>query len=90
MNNVLSNLNQGLTRLLTGQAAIGSSLAQINAITNVNQVQSSNDQITQSGLISANLPAVATQFQQGSTALQAALSAFSAMQGLNLFATLHF
>ncbi|MCR2831253.1 flagellar hook-associated protein FlgL [Acidithiobacillus ferrooxidans] len=90
MSNVLSSLNQGLTRLLTGQAAIGSSLAQINAIAGVNQTQSSNDQIAQSNLISANLPAVATQFEQGSTALQAALSAFSAMQGLNLFATLKF
>ncbi|MDA8154390.1 MAG: flagellar hook-associated protein FlgL [Acidithiobacillus sp.] len=90
MSNVLSNLNQGLTRLLTGQAAIGSSLAQINAISGINQTQSTNDQIAQSGLISANLPAVATQFQQGTTALQASLSAFSAMQGLNLFATLKF
>lgn len=90
MNNVLSNLNQGLTRLLTGQAAIGSSLAQINAISGMNQTQSTNDQIAQSNLISANLPAVATQFQQGTTALQASLSAFSAMQGLNLFSTLKF
>ncbi|OCX72168.1 flagellar hook-associated protein FlgL [Acidithiobacillus thiooxidans] len=90
MSNVISNLNQGLTRLLTGQAVIGSSLAQINAISNINQTQSDNDQIAQNGLISANLPAVATQFEQGSTALQAALSAFSAMQGMNLFSTLKF
>ncbi|MDA8154435.1 MAG: flagellar hook-associated protein FlgL [Acidithiobacillus sp.] len=90
VSNVISNLNQGLTRLLTGQAAIGSSLAQINAISGINQTQSSNDQIAQNNLISADLPSVATQFQQGSTALQAALSAFSAMQGLNLFATLKF
>lgn len=88
MNNIIANLNQGLTRLLTGQAAVGSSLAQINAVSSVNQLQTTNDQVAQTGLISANLPAVATQFEQGSTALQAALSAFSAMQGLNLFATL--
>ncbi|OFC28464.1 flagellar hook-associated protein FlgL [Acidithiobacillus caldus] len=90
MSNVIANLNQGLTRLLTGQAAVGSSLAQIQAITQVNETESSNDQIAQSSLISANLPAVATQFAQGSASLQAALSAFSAMQNLNLFATLKF
>ena len=88
MNSILSNFNQGLTRLLTGQAAVGSSLAQINAVSQTNSTQQTNDAITQSGLISANLPAVATAFEQGSTALQAALGAFSAIQGMNLFTTL--
>jgi flagellar hook-associated protein 3 FlgL len=88
MNNILSNFNQGLTRLLTGQAAVGSSLAQINAVSQTNSTQQTNDAITQNGLISANLPAVATAFEQGSTALQAALGAFSAIQGMNLFTTL--
>ncbi len=88
MDNVLSNFNQGLTRLLTGQAAVGSSLAQITAIGQMNTTQATNDSVAQSDLISANIPAVATAFEQGSTALQAALSAFSSIQGLNLFATL--
>jgi flagellar hook-associated protein 3 FlgL len=90
ISNIISNLNQGLTRTLTAQAYVGSALAQVTAVGQTSSTAQTNDQVAVNNLMSANLPAVATQFAQGTSAMQAALSAFAAMQGLNLFSTLKF
>lgn len=90
MDNVIASLNQGLTRALTAQAGVGANMAEIQAVSTANTNLRYADAQTQSDVSSANIAQVASAFAEGQTALQAALSAFSAMNGLNLFSVLKF
>ena len=85
ISNALASLDQAQTVLLGTQSAIGSRLQQVQAVQTQNSGVTLQLQTQQAGLASVNYPQVITQYQQSLTALQAAESAFSKLQGLSLF-----
>lgn len=85
ISNVLASLQVAQTNLLGVQSTIGGRLQQITAVQAQNTTTSINLQTQQATLTNINYPQVISQYQQSLTALQAAESAFSQMQGLSLF-----
>jgi flagellar hook-associated protein 3 FlgL len=85
ISNALANLSQFQTTLLSTQATIGSELQQAQNVSNLNTNLLQQFQTTQGNLQDVSYPQVITQFQQSSTALQAAQKAFVQVQGLSLF-----
>ncbi len=85
LSNALANLSAAQTQLLSTQAAIGSQLQAAQSVSTLNSNLSQQFQTTQSSLADINYPEVITQFQESSTALQAAQKAFAQVQGLSLF-----
>lgn len=81
----LATLNQVHTSVLSAEASLGTSLAEINAVQSQDNSITTTDQANLAGIQSASLPAVMTQFSEGVTALQAAQAAFGKISGLSLF-----
>ncbi len=71
--------------MLSAEASLGTSLAEIQAVQTQDNTVSTADQVNLSNIQSASLPAVITQFSEGVTALQAAQAAFGKISGLSLF-----
>ncbi|MGC9238752.1 MAG: flagellar hook-associated protein FlgL [Acidithiobacillus sp.] len=85
ISNALENLRQFQTTLLSAQATMGSELQQAQNVNSLNTNLLQQFQTTQGNLQDVSYPQVITQFQQSSTALQAAQKAFVQVQGLSLF-----
>jgi flagellar hook-associated protein 3 FlgL len=85
ISNVLANLSQSQTTLLSTQSQIGSQLQQAQSVQAMNANLTQQFQTTQGSLADISYPQVITQFQQSTTALQAAQKAFAQVQGLSLF-----
>ena len=85
ISNVLQNLSQAQTQILGVQAQIGSNLQEAQSVSSLNSSLTTQFQTTQSSLSDISYPQVITQFQESSTALQAAQKAFVQVQGLSLF-----
>ena len=85
ISNVLQNLSQAQTQILGVQAQIGSNLQEAQSVSSLNSSLTTQFQTTQSSLSDISYPQVITQFQESSTALQAAQKAFMQVQGLSLF-----
>lgn len=85
ISNALAGLQVAQTNLLGTQSAIGGRLQQVTAVQTQNTTMTTQLQTQQATLVSINYPQVITAYQQSLTALQAAESAFSQMQGLSLF-----
>ena len=85
ISNVLANLDQSQTTLLSVQSGIGSQLQQAQSVQTLNANLTQQFQTTQGNLADISYPQVITQFQQSTTALQAAQKAFAQVQGLSLF-----
>jgi flagellar hook-associated protein 3 FlgL len=86
LQNVLANIGGAQTSVLSGQAALGASLAEIQSVQTQNSASSANASTDMSNLQSANLPQVLANYSESLTALQAAQLAFAKVQGLTLFA----
>ncbi len=85
LSNALANLSAAQTQLLSVQAGIGSQLQQAQSVSTLNSNLTEQFQTTQGNLADISYPQVITQFQESSTALQAAQKAFVQVQGLSLF-----
>jgi len=85
ISNALADLGQFQTTLLSTQAAIGSQLQQAESVNSLNASLLQQFQTSCGNLQDVSYPQVITQFQQSSTALQAAQKAFVQVQGLSLF-----
>lgn len=81
----LATINQVQSSVLSAEATLGTSLAEIQAVQTQDNTVSTADQVNLSNIQSASLPAVITQFSEGVTALQAAEAAFGKISGLSLF-----
>jgi len=81
----LATLNQVQSSMLSAEATLGTSLAEIQAVQTQDNAVNTVDQVNLSNIQSASLPAVITQFSEGVTALQAAQAAFGKISGLSLF-----
>jgi flagellar hook-associated protein 3 FlgL len=86
LQNVIANLSGGQTSVLTAQATLGTSLAEIQSVQTETSALSTNANVQMSNLQSANLPQVLANYSESLTALQAAQEAFAKVQGLTLFA----
>ena len=86
MQNVLANLGGAQTSVLSAQATLGTSLAEIQSVQAQTSAQTTNANTEISNLQSANLPQVLANYSESLTALQAAQLAFAKVQGLTLFA----
>jgi flagellar hook-associated protein 3 FlgL len=71
--------------LLSTQSQIGSQLQQAQSVQTLNTSLTQQFQTTQGTIADISYPQVITQFQQSTTALQAAQKAFAQVQGLSLF-----
>jgi flagellar hook-associated protein 3 FlgL len=85
ISNVLADLSQSQTTLLSTQSQIGSQLQQAQSVQTMSANLTQQFQTTQGSLADISYPQVITQFQQSTTALQAAQKAFAQVQGLSLF-----
>jgi flagellar hook-associated protein 3 FlgL len=83
--NAIADLDGAQTNILSGQASLGASLAEIQGVQGQNQQQTTNSQVQLTNLQSANLPQVLAKYSESVTALQAAELAFSRIQNLSLF-----
>lgn len=85
LQNVLANLGGALTGVLSAQATLGTSLAEIQSVAAQTTSQSAGANTTISDIQSANLPAVIANYSESLTALQAAQLSFAKVQNLTLF-----
>jgi len=85
ISNVLANLNQAQTQVLSTQASIGARLQQAQSVSSLNSSLTLQFQTQQGNLADISYPQVITQYQQSLTALQASQKAFAQVQGLSLF-----
>ncbi|MBE7562862.1 flagellar hook-associated protein FlgL [Acidithiobacillus sp. HP-6] len=85
ISNALANLNQFQTTLLSTQAQIGSNIQQAQSVQSLNANLTQQFQTDRGNIADVSYPQVITQFQESSTALQAAQKAFVQVQGLSLF-----
>jgi flagellar hook-associated protein 3 FlgL len=85
LQNVLVNIQAAQTSVLSAQAKLGTSLAEIQSVATQTGTQSANASIAMSDLQSANLPQVLANYSESVTALQAAQLAFAKVQNLSLF-----
>ena len=83
--NAIANLDGAQSHLLSTQAALGSTLAEIKAVQVRNDTLSTTMQARLTSLQSANLPQVLAQYSASITALQAAELAFAKIQNISLF-----
>jgi flagellar hook-associated protein 3 FlgL len=83
--NSLSTLQQAQNSLLSTEATMGSTLAEIQSVQDQDNNVSTADQVSLGNLQGGNLPQVIMQFNEGVTALQAAQAAYSKISGLSLF-----
>jgi flagellar hook-associated protein 3 FlgL len=87
---VLGNALDGITAYQSifsaTSAKVGIVLQTISKATTANALTSTADQTNQSNLTAANLPATLTSLDEQTSALQAAMKAFSITQNLSLFA----
>jgi flagellar hook-associated protein 3 FlgL len=88
LQNVLVNIGGAQTSVLSAQATLGTSLAEIQSVQTQTSVMSTNAAEQMSNLQSASLPEVLANYSESITALQAAQLAFAKVQGLTLFADL--
>ena len=88
LQNVLANLGGAQTNVLSAQATLGTSLAEIQSVQTLTSGQSANATTQMSNLQSANLPQVIANYSESLTALQAAQLAFAKVQGLTLFSVI--
>ncbi len=89
LQNVLANLGGAQITVLSAQATLGTSLAEIQSVKTQTSAQNTNASVEMSNLQSANLPQVLANYSESLTALQAAQLAFAKVQGLTLFADIH-
>jgi flagellar hook-associated protein 3 FlgL len=87
--NVIANLDGAQNSVLSAEASLGSTLAQIRAVAGQDQTSSSDAGAALATLQSANLPQVLANYSAGVTALQAAELAFARIQNLSLFSVIH-
>jgi flagellar hook-associated protein 3 FlgL len=87
--NSIANLDGAQANLLSAQAALGSSLAEIRAVQGQNLTQTTNAEAELTNLQSANMPEVLVNYSESVTVLQAAELAFSRIQNLSLFSLIH-
>ncbi|WP_437560000.1 flagellar hook-associated protein FlgL [Acidithiobacillus sulfuriphilus] len=85
ISNVLANLNQAQTQVLSTQSSIGARLQQAQSVSSLNSSLTLQFQTQQGNLADISYPQVITQYQQSLTALQASQKAFAQVQGLSLF-----
>ncbi|HWD58904.1 MAG TPA: flagellar hook-associated protein FlgL [Stellaceae bacterium] len=85
LQNILTNLTGAQTSVLSAQATLGTSLAEIQSVQNQTSTQGANASTAMSNLQSANLPQVLANYSESLTALQAAQLAFAKVQNLSLF-----
>jgi len=83
--NAIANFDGAQANILSTQAALGSSLAEIQGVQNQDGVLSTNAQAQLANLQSINLPQVLANYSESVTALQAAEAAFAKIQNLSLF-----
>jgi flagellar hook-associated protein 3 FlgL len=88
LQNVLANLGGAQGSVLSAQATLGTSLAEIQSVQTLTSGQSTNAATQMSNLQSANLPQVLANYSESLTALQAAQLAFAKVQGLTLFSVI--
>ena len=72
LQNILTNLTGAQTSVLSAQATLGTSLAEIQTVQTQNSSLSADASIGLSDLQSANLPQVLANYSESLTALQAA------------------
>ena len=87
--NAIANIGGAQTSALTAQAALGSSLSEIQSVQTQVTNLSSTAQAELANVQSANLPEVMANYSESVTALQAAQLAFAKVQGLSLFNYIH-
>jgi flagellar hook-associated protein 3 FlgL len=85
LQNVLTDLGGAQTSILSAQAALGTSLSEIQSVAAQTSAQSADANTSISDLQSANLPEVIANYSESLTALQAAEESFSKVQNLSLF-----
>jgi flagellar hook-associated protein 3 FlgL len=85
LQNVISDLSGAQTSILTAQAALGTSLSEIQSVATQTSTETADDNSSISNLQSANLPEVIANYSESVTALQAAEESFSKVQNLTLF-----
>lgn len=83
--NVLANIANAQTSLLSAQATLGANLAEIQSVQTQTTDESASATTQMSNLQSASLPQVLASYSEGVTALQAAEEAFAKVQNLTLF-----
>jgi len=81
----LSTLQQAQNSLLSTEATMGTTLAEINAVQAQDNNVTTADQVALGNLQGGNLPQTIMQFNAGVTALQAAQAAYGKISGLSLF-----
>src|SRR5579875_3088296 len=86
--NVIANLDGAQSSVLSAEAALGATLAQIQAVAAQDQTQGTDAGAALANLQSANLPQVLANYSAGVTALQAAELAFAKIENLTLFAVI--
>lgn len=85
LNQVIGNLDQAQTNVLSAQSAIGVRLTEARAAQSANNTLKVQYQTTLSGVQDVNYAEVITQFNQSKVALEAAQKTFVQIQGLTLF-----
>ena len=85
MQNVLSQIVNAQTNVLSAQATLGTSLSQITTVSQQTSSQNAGANTVISNLQSANLPQVLANYSESLTSLQAAELSFSKVQDLSLF-----
>jgi flagellar hook-associated protein 3 FlgL len=87
--NVIANLDGAQNSVLSAEASLGATLAQVQGVKAQDQTQGTDAQAALTNLQSANLPQVLANYSAGVTALQAAEEAFARIQNLTLFSVIH-
>ncbi|HEY5208117.1 MAG TPA: flagellar hook-associated protein FlgL [Stellaceae bacterium] len=86
--NVLAELESAQTSVLGAQATLGGNLSNIQSVQAQDTATSTQAQAQLSGLQSANLPQVLTNYNEGIVSLQASEQAFARIQNLSLFSVI--
>ena len=89
LQNVLANIGNAQTSVLSAQATLGTGLAEIQSVQTQTGAERASASTAMSDLQSASLPQVLANYSEGVTALQAAQLAFAKVQNLTLFQYLH-
>ncbi|HZU91584.1 MAG TPA: flagellar hook-associated protein FlgL, partial [Stellaceae bacterium] len=86
--NVIANLDGAQNSVLSAEASLGATLAQIEGVRAQDQTQGTDAAAALTNLQSADLPQVLANYSAGVTALQAAELAFARIQNLTLFSVI--
>ena len=87
--NVIGELSNASTNLLSAQATLGANLSEMQGIVSQNNNAQTDAKAQLSNIQSINLPQVMTNYNESVLSLQAAQEAFSKIQGLTLFSLIH-